>query len=183
MARHHVCGHFGRPETLQQLIAEREAKQSAEGPGKRFPLEAGAPAFRGSLPQLDEPRSMPLVPPSAPARDSLHSSTQSSAPGPLLPAARSCRRESACAPCWNCQPRNDVRHRPHAGRAALVGLRIGTRQGGVALMLDIDLKLREQPAVADEVSILSQAPSVTECESSELHDGTLRCIHICDSRI
>jgi hypothetical protein len=31
---------------------------------------------------------------------------------------------------------------------------LATQPGGVALILDIDLKLREQPAVADEVSIL-----------------------------
>jgi hypothetical protein len=39
----------------------------------------------------------------------------------------------------------------------------------VALILDIDLKLREQPFVAHEVLILRPAPSVTECESSEAY--------------
>ena len=41
-------------------------------------------------------------------------------------------------------------HHPRR-RRGLVGL---TGIGGVALILDIDLKQREQPAVADEVSIL-----------------------------
>jgi hypothetical protein len=41
---------------------------------------------------------------------------------------------------------------------------------GVALILDIDLKLREQPSVAEKGQFYSGLPTVTECESSELHD-------------
>jgi hypothetical protein len=49
---------------------------------------------------------------------------------------------------------------------------------GVALILDIDLKLLEQPSVEDEkCQFYSRLPTVTECESSELHD-VLACVFL-----
>src|ERR1035441_7248291 len=57
-------------------------------------------------------------------------------------------------------------------------IRRSQRPSGVALILDIDLKLLEQPSVEDEkCQFYSRLPTVTECESSELHD-VLACVFL-----